>query len=50
MGAYLALYKNFEPAFESFDNSMLGPEFRAELDLVSRLCSVAGIVPASAPT
>ncbi|HZE98950.1 MAG TPA: hypothetical protein VE981_18235 [Planctomycetota bacterium] len=45
MGAYLALYKNFEPAFESFDNSMLGPEFRAELDLVSRLWFRCGYRP-----
>ena len=31
------LVAQFDPPYETFDNSMLGPEFPAELDLVSRL-------------
>src|SRR5437870_7552538 len=45
MSAYLELHKQFEPAFEHFDHSMLGPEFPAELDLVSRLWFRCGYRP-----
>ena len=33
----LDLYRQLDPPYERFDGSMLGPEFPAELDLVSRL-------------
>ncbi len=34
---YLELYRQFDAPYDRFDNSMLGTEFPAELDLVSRL-------------
>ncbi len=45
MSDYLETYKTFDPAFEGFDRSMLGPEFPAELDLVSRLWFRCGYRP-----
>jgi len=45
MGAYLELFKSFDPAFERFDPAQLGPEFPAELDLVSRLWFRCGYRP-----
>ncbi len=45
MSAYLDLFKTFDPAFPSFDNSQLGAEFPAELDLVSRLWFRCGYRP-----
>ena len=44
MSAYLQLYKTFDPPF-NFDNSPLGAEFPAELDLVSRLWFRCGYRP-----
>jgi len=37
MTACMELYRQLDPPYERFDNSMLGPAFPAELDLVSRL-------------
>src|SRR5438132_1125610 len=37
MTASQELYRDLDPPYGRFDNSMLGPEFPAELDLVSRL-------------
>jgi hypothetical protein len=48
MGAvpyYLELYREFDPPYERFERSMLGPEFAAELDLVSRLWFRCGYRP-----
>lgn len=45
MATSLDLYRNFDPAFSSFDDSRLGPEFPAELDLVSRLWFRCGYRP-----
>ena len=45
VSAYLELWREFEPAYERFDNSMLGGEFPAELDLVSRLWFRCGYRP-----
>ncbi len=45
MTAYPDLYRRFDPPYERFDNSMLGPEFAAELDLVSRLWFRCGYRP-----
>lgn len=45
MSTYLELWREFEPAYERFDNSMLGGEFPAELDLVSRLWFRCGYRP-----
>jgi len=45
MGAYLDLFRTFEPPFVSFENSQLGAEFPAELDLVSRLWFRCGYRP-----
>jgi hypothetical protein len=45
MTAYLELYRGFDPPFERFDNGMLGREFPAELDLVSRLWFRCGYRP-----
>lgn len=42
---YLDLYQSFDPPYERFDNSMLGPQFPAELDLVSRLWFRCGYRP-----
>src|SRR4051812_48647011 len=39
------LFATFDPPFEKFDNSLLGPEFPAELDLVSRLWFRCGYRP-----
>ena len=35
--AYLELYRRFDPPYARFDNSMLGPEFAKELEVVSRI-------------
>jgi hypothetical protein len=43
--AYLDLYRSFDPPYEHFDNAMLGPQFPAELDLVSRLWFRCGYRP-----
>jgi hypothetical protein len=45
MTAYLEIYRQFDPPYPAFDNSMLGPEFPAELDLVSRLWFRCGYRP-----
>src|ERR1043166_1706901 len=45
MGMPLELFLSFDPPYERFDNSMLGPEFAAELDLVSRLWFRCGYRP-----
>lgn len=45
MAAYLETYRQFQPPFEGFERSMLGPEFPAELDLVSRLWFRCGYRP-----
>src|SRR5712691_7081963 len=45
MTAYLDLHQRFEPPYERFDNAMLGAEFPAELDLVSRLWFRCGYRP-----
>ena len=37
MSAYLETYRQFDPPYAEFDNSMLGPEFPRELETVSRL-------------
>jgi hypothetical protein len=43
--AYLELYETFQPPYERFDNTMLGTQFPAELDLVSRLWFRCGYRP-----
>src|ERR1051325_3472518 len=43
--AYLDLYRQFDPPYETFERSMLGPNFAAELDLVSRLWFRCGYRP-----
>ena len=45
MTEYLDLHQRFEPPYERFDNAMLGAEFPAELDLVSRLWFRCGYRP-----
>jgi len=45
MGNYQDLFARFDPPVETFDNSMLGPEFPAELDLVSRFWFRCGYRP-----
>ena len=45
MRNYLELYRNFEAPFERFDRAMLGPNFAAELALVSRLWFRCGYRP-----
>jgi len=45
MSAPPDLFKQCDPPFETFDNSMLGPEFPAELDLVSRFWFRCGYRP-----
>src|SRR6185436_16001601 len=45
MGMYQELFARFDPPFEAFDNSMLGPEFPAELELVSRFWFRCGYRP-----
>src|SRR4029434_3157694 len=45
MAAQLELFRGFDPPYERFDNGMLGPEFAAELDLVSRLWFRCGYRP-----
>src|SRR5919204_820834 len=45
MRPHLELYQGFEPPYERFDNGMLGAEFPAELDLVSRLWFRCGYRP-----
>jgi hypothetical protein len=42
---YLELHESFDPPYPRFDNSMLGDEFPAELDLVSRLWFRCGYRP-----
>jgi hypothetical protein len=42
---YLELYRRFDPPYENFERSMLGPEFPAELELVSRLWFRCGYRP-----
>jgi len=42
---YLEIYRQFDPPYERFDGSMLGPNFAAELDLVSRLWFRCGYRP-----
>ena len=43
--AYLDLYQSFDPPYERFDNTLLGADFPAELDLVSRLWFRCGYRP-----
>ena len=45
MPSYQDLCAQFDAPYERFDNSMLGPEFPAELDLVSRLWFRCGYRP-----
>jgi hypothetical protein len=45
MPAYQELFAQCAPPFEKFDNSMLGPDFPAELDLVSRFWFRCGYRP-----
>src|SRR5258705_7007280 len=45
MSGYQELFQQFDPPFEVFDRSLLGPEFPAELDLVSRLWFRCGYRP-----
>jgi hypothetical protein len=45
VSAYLELYRSFDAPYEKFDGAMLGPEFPAELDLVSRLWFRCGYRP-----
>ena len=45
MSTQLELFRSFDPPYERFDNGMLGPEFAAELDLVSRLWFRCGYRP-----
>jgi len=42
---YMEIYGKLSPPYEHFDNSMLGSEFAAELDLVSRLWFRCGYRP-----
>jgi hypothetical protein len=42
---YLEIYRRLDPPYETFDRSMLGAEFAAELDLVSRLWFRCGYRP-----
>jgi len=41
----LELYRSFDPPYEKFERSLLGPQFAAELDLVSRLWFRCGYRP-----
>ena len=41
----LELYRSFDPPYEKFERSLLGPRFAAELDLVSRLWFRCGYRP-----
>jgi hypothetical protein len=43
--AYLELHQGFDPPYERFENAMLGAEFPAELELVSRLWFRCGYRP-----
>ena len=43
--AYLDLYRRFDPPYERFERAMLGPNFAAELALVSRLWFRCGYRP-----
>src|SRR6266545_4020757 len=43
--SFLRLHRRFDPPYEHFDDSMLGPEFARELDLVSRLWFRCGYRP-----
>src|SRR5256886_8826837 len=45
MATHQELFAQFDPPYEKFDNSMLGPEFARELDLVSRLWFRCGYRP-----
>ena len=45
MPSYQDLFAQFDPPFEKFENSMLGPEFPAELELVSRFWFRCGYRP-----
>jgi hypothetical protein len=45
MTAYLDLYESFDPPYERFDSAVLGAQFPAELDLVSRLWFRCGYRP-----
>jgi len=45
MSGYLDLFQKIDPAFTAFDNSQLGAEFPAELELVSRLWFRCGYRP-----
>lgn len=45
MSAHEPLYRELDPPYAEFDTSMLGPEFPAELDLVSRLWFRCGYRP-----
>ena len=42
---YLELYRQFDPPYEKFDNTMLGAEFAEELETVSRLWFACGYQP-----
>jgi hypothetical protein len=45
MKSSLEAYRRFDPPYERFGSSLLGPEFPAELDLVSRLWFRCGYRP-----
>jgi hypothetical protein len=42
---YLQVYRRFDPPYQTFENSMLGPAFAQELALVSRLWFACGYRP-----
>ena len=42
---YMDIYSKFDPPYESFDNSLLCPEFAKELDTVSRMLFICGYRP-----
>lgn len=43
--SFLQIHQRFDPPYEHFDNTMLGPEFARELNLVSRLWFRCGYRP-----
>jgi hypothetical protein len=45
MSEYLPIYRAFDPPYEEFERQMLGDQFAAELDLVSRLWFRCGYRP-----
>src|ERR1043165_4862219 len=45
MSDFMACFERFDPPFEAFEDSMLGPEFPEELRTVSRLWFRCGYRP-----